>query len=93
MSDPPDRMWEKYCDPNKGNYNVQQFSVGDTCSEIASQEKMGKTFSQVFSENEKLKYEIDSLRKENQSLKAENKFLKEQFKKLQSQADDGSGCQ
>ena len=35
VSDPPDRMWEKYCDPNKGDYNVQQFSVGDTCSEIA----------------------------------------------------------
>ena len=82
VSDSPDPMWEKYCYPYKGDYNIQQYSEGG--SETASQEKNEIRVSQVFAENEKLKVEIDCLRTENESLKAENNIPKDQLKKLQS---------
>ena len=92
-SSTPDRMWDKYIDENKGDYNIEtnihhsQDSVNDNSvqTSIMDENKSLKLqVKELGAENEQLKLEVKQLRENaNEVLKKENDSLKEQIEEYE----------
>ena len=89
-------LWDKYQDPNKGDYNILKSSQSISQESQSSQSK----FQPLLDENEKLKTQVQTLTEENEKLKLklhayktdfdntlikENSILKEKIEELEFQ--------
>ena len=93
LNKPSDPLWQKYIDPNKGDFNLQP-TPSPSCSTITGDvdkykmletenEKHRRQNLELTKENQMLKAEIKCLKKDcNSSLVAENAHLKEKIDEL-----------